>query len=261
MARRAGRRTRPKFQIGKGAVAALKRGYRRVRNHEAVQRRIELSCDPMPEIPSRDDVWRGLALALTTSQQRSAPGSRVYDLWSTDPCPLGLKRVQSWYPNVRDKTAKLLRRWGGVRFYNNIGKYIEEDYRMLFKDGLIDDLDGLVRRLWELRQSPPKWDEEARAYERRLCAEALELDLYGIGFKQCRNWLQGVGLLRYEIPLDSRVRKFLTPFMSGQRIEGDRLGKATYYHAAEDAVHAVCKEVGLLPCVADIVMFLIADED
>jgi len=243
------------------AVGALERAYRRLRSHELVTWRTETCVEPLVQMPTRADVWRGLALALCTSQQRSGPGTRVYNLWSADPCPLSLGRVQSWQPRIGKKVAEVLREWGGVRFYNRIGQYVERNYRTLYGDGLIDELDRLVRRLYGLRQLPADWNEDAQRNEREVCDQVLDLELAGIGNKQCRNWLQAIGLLRYEVPLDSRVLKFLAPFVSLGRLDYDRLGDPEYYEAAEDLVQGVCRRAGLLPCVGDAVMFLSGDEE
>ena len=57
----------------------------------------------------------------------------------------------------------------------------------------------------------------------------------------------------------SRVLKFLRPMMPDLPLEQDLLGWSSYYHFIEDAVQALCKKAGLLPCVADAIMFLTAD--
>ena len=245
------------FDIEQADVDRLRRAYEHWADHELTRQRIELNVGATATTPpTRDQVWDGLMLALTSSQQRSGPGSRVWGLWQADPCPLSLAVVQSWQPDVADRVAGFLKEWGGIRCYNRIGQFVETNVRILLDEGGIERLDGLTGQLWGLRLSFPEWDDRARHREREVCAEILGLGLKGVGNKQCRNWLQDARLLRYEIPLDSRVLKFLRPMMPGVPLEQELLGHESYYLFIEDAVQELCQRAGIFPCIADAVMFL-----
>jgi hypothetical protein len=245
------------FDIDQADADRLRRACDRWGDHDLVRQRIELNVGPPATTPpTRDQVWEGLVLALTSSQQRSGPGSRLWDLWQSDPSPLSLAVVRAWKPAVAHRVAGFLKEWGGIRCYNRIGGFIETNLRILFDEGGIDRLDGLTGQLWGLRLGFPDWDDRARHREREICSEVLGLGLKGIGNKQCRNWLQDARLLRYEIPLDSRVLKFLRPMMPGVPLEQDLLGHESYYHFIEDAVQELCRRAEMFPCVADAVMFL-----
>lgn len=248
-------------KVSQADVDRLKRAYDRWHGHELVQERIQLNVGPNPQAGKVERLWEVLALALTTSQQRSGPGTRIYTLWSTEPCPLSTTQFDKWKPDVATQAASFLKSWGGIRCYNNIGLFMEHNHRLLFTDGGWKRLQPSVQELTALMASPGQWDERALAVERLACKRVAELGLKGIGNKQCRNWLMNARLLRYELPLDSRVLKFLKPIMTTLPLEQDLLFYESYYLFVEDLVHALCRQAGLLPCVADAVMFLSADGD
>lgn len=239
----------------KADVERLKEAFASLRRHDLVRERFEKNVAPMARKPSRSEVWRQLTTALATSGTRSTQGSGMWQLARGHVFPLRLAQVRSVYPKVSGLAAEVFRTYH-VRFPMRKASFVAANYELLFREGAVRQLDELVGQLWSLRQSPARQTERACREERRICGEVLQLGLKGIGNKQCRNWLQSVGLLRYEVPLDSRVLKFLKPMMKGIPLEQELLGTEAYYHFIEDAVQALCRQAKILPCVVDALMFL-----
>ena len=244
------------IEVEESDVRRLRDAYAEWEHDPLVQERIEFNVGPPREGPSIARIWECLVLALASSQQRSGPGSALWKLWIADPCPLSLAVVEGWQPDIAERVAQFLKDWGGIRSYNRIGGFTATNYEVLFESDKREVFDRLVTELWALRTEYPDWDDNAKLRERQACSEILSLGLKGIGNKQCRNWLQSCRLLRYEVPLDSRVLKFLKPMMPGVPAEQDLLGYKSYYLFMEDAVQELCRRAGLFPCVADAVMFL-----
>jgi hypothetical protein len=247
------------IQISQADVDRLRQAFERRRQDELVQQRITVNASAGQRDSSAQRIWQALAIALTSSQQRSGPGTKVWLLWKKTPCPLSLQQMDQWKPQIGEQVASFLKGWGGIRCYNRIGDYMEHNHRLLFDDGGWEKLRPAIDELAALMAEPGRWDDHAMATERRACKLALSLGLKGVGNKQCRNWLQDARLLRYEVPLDSRVLKFLAPMTSTLPMEQDLLSCEAYYLLIEDAVHALCRQADILPCVADAVMFLSAD--
>jgi hypothetical protein len=76
----------------------------------------------------------------------------------------------------------------------------------------------------------------------------------GIGPKQSRNLWQWLGLTRYEIPLDSRVTRWINKHLSF-RVETAALADPAYYEMMLDHIQTLCKRAGVLPCVFDAAAF------
>jgi thermostable 8-oxoguanine DNA glycosylase len=90
----------------------------------------------------------------------------------------------------------------------------------------------------------------------REVADFLASRLRGIGPKQARNILQDLGLTRFEIPVDSRVMRWLNdckvfPFTVTARALSDW----NYYHFILDAIQELCRNCGTYPCILDASIF------
>lgn len=80
--------------------------------------------------------------------------------------------------------------------------------------------------------------------------------LHRVGSKQARNILQILGLTRYEIPLDSRITKWVNDnFDLPYHISGEGLRTSEYYHFTMDIVQDSCSTAGVLPCIFDAAVF------
>jgi hypothetical protein len=82
----------------------------------------------------------------------------------------------------------------------------------------------------------------------------------GLGPKQSRNFLQCLGLTRYEIPIDSRITKWLNDFGFPVALGAAALSDPDYYAFVNDGVRELCKAAGTYPCVFDAVVFSRVDK-
>ena len=61
-------------------------------------------------------------------------------------------------------------------------------------------------------------------------------------------------MTRYEIPIDSRVMKWINQNIS-LTIEEKKLGSAEYHESVLDHIRSLCAKVGCLPCEPDAAIF------
>src|SRR6056297_2927754 len=102
----------------------------------------------------------------------------------------------------RDLISSTLRAHGGIRFPDKIAEDLSKNLDKLNADQCWSTTLKKVNAL----VSPSKAGEE------REVARVLQKLLHGFGPKQSRNLLQSLGLTRYEIPIDSRITKWLNDF-------------------------------------------------
>ena len=81
------------------------------------------------------------------------------------------------------------------------------------------------------------------------------------GPKQARNLLQGLGLTKHEIPLDSRIANWLKEF--GFAVENPESAFLTprSYERILDSIHELCRRCDVLPCILDAAIFASSDGD
>jgi hypothetical protein len=103
---------------------------------------------------------------------------------------------------------------------------------------------------------------ESSASEEREVARYLADTLKGIGPKQARNILQGLALTRFEIPLDSRVIRWLQSRLEFPiPINARLLADSDYYEFVLDAVQSLCRKCSVFPCMLDAAIFSESDPD
>lgn len=95
----------------------------------------------------------------------------------------------------------------------------------------------------------------------REAADFIAYTFHGFGPKQARNLLQSLGLTRHEIPIDSRITKWLNEFGFPVRLSASALADRDYYSFAMDGLQALCQACGVMPCVLDTAIFASFDGD
>lgn len=107
------------------------------------------------------------------------------------------------------------------------------------------------------REYSPRQSSRADECE---AAEFVDDHLKGFGPKQSRNLLQWLGLTKYEIPLDSRITKWLNEFGFPVRLSAGALSDRNYYNFVSDGVQALCAQSDIYPCVLDAAIFTSYDQ-
>ncbi|MGB9611916.1 MAG: hypothetical protein ACPL7M_13180 [Bryobacteraceae bacterium] len=146
---------------------------------------------------------------------------------------------------------------GGIRRNETIARQLEENLGRLEAGGwrLVEKL---AQRLSRQRAREPVRSDAA--LEREAARAVAEL-FKGVGPKQSRNLWQDLGLTRYEIPLDSRITKWLKGMGFPIPVSANSLGDAPYYDFALDGVQFLCAKAQVLPCVLDAAIFASYDTE
>ncbi|MBN2414146.1 hypothetical protein JXQ31_20900 [candidate division KSB1 bacterium] len=92
-------------------------------------------------------------------------------------------------------------------------------------------------------------------------AKFINDNLKGFGPKQSRNLLQSLGLTQYEIPIDSRITKWLNKFGFPLELTAQALSDQNYYNLISDGFQELCKACNIKPCVMDAVIFSSYDKN
>jgi hypothetical protein len=165
--------------------------------------------------------------------------------------PFALKLTNVKKEDRPDKfTARVLKQFGGIQRYETIG------------DQVCDNLQWFSGKKWSAFRADLENLSSRRGYApEREQAVWLANNFAGLGPKQSRNFLQALGLTRYEIPIDSRITKWLrNDFEFPLAVGAAPLSDPHYYGFVNDAIRELCKKVGTYPCVLDAVLFSRVDK-
>jgi hypothetical protein len=204
----------------------------------------------------REEFWRVMLGCLLTTQQRSGPDSAVTRFLRRKPfCP-SLQNCSAASAEMMLKAE--LSSFGGIRRGDTIAGQAQANLVWLESGGwkvMEDSFD----RLHEQRARTPRWVDVAGE---RSAADVVREKLRGFGPKQSRNFWQWLGMTRYEIPLDSRIMKWLKKHTGlPVRIAAESLADPGCYDLVMSAVHALCAAADVLPCVFDAAVFASYDRD
>ncbi|MBI1956131.1 MAG: hypothetical protein HYS38_07025 [Acidobacteria bacterium] len=223
-----------------------------------VKNRIERNVSGLPPAFSRERFWYVMMGCLLTTQQRSGPGSPVNSFLKTEPFPLTLAQFDNREPN--QLVEQVIRQFGGIRMSNTIANRSAENLRWLKSEGW-----GLVEKEFDVLLKLRSRDSSPQDAQRERQAAAF-IDKYfkGFGPKQSRNLWQWLGLTRFEIPLDSRITKWLNENILSQsslKLRPTALADQNYYEFVMDGVQALCQASSVLPCVLDAAIFSSYDRE
>lgn len=205
--------------------------------------RFERNLQPIKPPVERDEFWVRSICCLATSQQPSGEDSRVARFVNKTPFPLTLDVCRNC-EHLRE-LAKSEISSAGLRFNERIAGFVVENFAYLEDGGWQETM----RVLDSLRETQTAECE-------RVTAEFIDTHFKGFGPKQSRNLLQWLGLTQYEIPLDSRIMKWLNKNGFPVHLSAAALGDRNYYNFISDGVQELCRQSGVKPCVLDAAVFV-----
>jgi len=188
------------WQIDADDISKVKEFFDQHKNNAFVENRIKtnLRNDKLPV--TVELFWKVMISCLLTTQQRSGPDTPVTRFISIDPFPLDYEVCRRQAEPAVFVTG-ILREFGGLRRSTTIGREAEENLAYLENGGWLATFSFLE----QVRQnSCPETERQAVRF--------IDDHFQGFGPKQSRNLLQGLKLSRFEIPIDSRITKWLNDF-------------------------------------------------
>lgn len=218
-----------------------------------VRVRVDRNLGAAKPAVDRAEFWKQMVGMRMTSVQRSGPNSAVARFLRSAPFPLSYDQVACKPAGDEkcDLIAAILRAHGGIRFPDRIAADLSQNLNKLNANKSWDTTLAKVNVL----VAP------AEAGAEREVARYLQNLLHGFGPKQSRNLLQSLGLTRYEIPIDSRIAKWLNDFGFPVTLTATALADAEYYEFALDGIQALCEASDVFPCVLDAAIFASFDAD
>ena len=236
------------WQIDSEDIARVRAFYEKHCDNPFVKSRISTNLRADKPPISKGEFWDRMVGCLLTTQQRSGPGSAVTKFLLTKPSPLNYSMYDE-QDELAEFTRAVLTNFGGLRRSTTIGKELAVNMSFL-RDG---GWEPTLQHLDDLRTtSSPETEKRAAAF--------IDDKFKGFGPKQSRNLLQGLGLSRFEIPIDSRITKWLNAIGFPVKLTASALQDRNYYNFVSDGFQKLCEACDIMPCVLDAAIFSSFDE-
>jgi hypothetical protein len=236
------------WQISATDIARVKEVVDKYRNDPWVRDRHSRNlAESKPEV-SKETFWQVMVSMRLTTLQESGPSGQVAKFNQTRPFPLRYELVAAAEDNAKRFIGDVLREAGLLRF----SKKIPDELSANFYD--------LERGEWSkaLEQCNRLTVLVSGEIEREV-ADYIDERFKGFGPKQARNVLQELGLTRYEIPVDSRLTRWLNGFGFPIRLNATALGDRDFYVFVLDGIQKLCERAGVFPCIFDMAVFVSQD--
>lgn len=232
------------WQIEPEDVERVAAFYGEYESHSFVLKRKRRNLEsPRPEI-TRAVVWEVLVSCLLTTQQRSGSESQIQKFLDVKPFPLSYDFCLNC-KGLNSEAHNIFKKFGGIRRGPTIAGEIQTNLSILEKSLWPE----LLQRMEQLKAGP-----DARL--EKQAAHFIDESLKGFGPKQSRNLMQWLGLSRYEIPIDSRVTKWLNQFGFPMQISAAALSIPACYDLISEGIQALCARANIMPCLLDAAIFV-----
>ena len=231
------------WEIEKEDVARVKAFYGQHKDNDLVLRRRRTNIEADPPKFSRPVFWKAAVNCLLTTQQRVGPDSAVARFGGGRAFPLSYDRCRR-QRNVESFARKTLVEFGGIRRSGRLAEEIGHNLAWL-EEGGWDEIREAIAQL--KRKRTQRAEVEA--------ADFVADNLKGFGPKQSRNLLQGLGLTRYEIPIDSRITKWLNDSGFPVVLSAVALADRNYYAFVSGGIRKLCEACRIYPCLLDAAIF------
>jgi hypothetical protein len=204
--------------------------------------------EQLEHLLKRDNILHKMMMCLITSQQPSGPDSTVANFLRKKPFPIT-------EINLRASSDKI----GLIRkamLDGNLNRFIT-----IIPERMVANFERLEDGGWaRFEQYESKMNIGfTKEKERELANQIAEM-FKGFGPKQSRNLIQSLGISRYEVPIDSRITKWLNenlnlPFT----ISAQSLQIKEFYELMNDGIQELGRQCGEFPCVIDAAIFSSSD--
>lgn len=153
-------------------------------------------------------------------------------------------------PDIENKVRELLNVNGLERYSEKIPKYFSNNFYHLE----VTNWALLTRLFNSLRNESTKHSE-------RELADSIDHMFKGFGSKQARDFLQVLGLSKYEIPIGTRTMKWMKEFGFPVSFSSIALQDKAFYHFISDGIQFLCEKAHIYPCELDAAIFSSFVED
>lgn len=233
-----------RWEIEDTDIRKVKEFYDENKNNGLVLWRWERNVEGSFSRFSRDAFWKEMVVCLMTTQARAGPNSAVSRFADQKPFPLRYRECKE-RRNLKSFVRRTLTDFGGIRRNITISEQVHDNFRRLEQQGGWEEVKKVIRMT--SKNQKPETEIEA--------ADFIDQCLKGFGPKQSRNLLQGLGLTKYEIPIDSRITRWLNDFGFPIALSATALSDLDYYKFVSEGFRELCDACDVYPCMLDAAIF------
>jgi len=235
------------WEVSSKDIQEIKTFVKQQHKNKFVQTRIKKNLAKSKSRITKSVFWRNLVSCLVTTRQRSGPNSFINKFLNSDSFLL-VYSLCKYKPRIEYVAEKNLAKYR-LRRSKVLAEQIKEN--LIYLESHWKEVSERLEEL-RIKQNIKTERKSAGYFQERF---------KGLGPKQSRNLLQTLGLTRYEIPIDSRITKWLNSFGFPVKLTAQGLSDTNYYNFISDGIQHLCRKSNIYPCVLDAAIFSSFDKD
>jgi thermostable 8-oxoguanine DNA glycosylase len=202
-----------------------------------VERVIDRNINHIDRTIDKDSLLRTMLICLLSSDTDYYPESKVEQILKKKPYLLNyqyLFKVQ----NIEILFQEVFQTFGIMKYVKKVPGFFTTNF------------DYLEETDWDLESEIRKAiDHELTKADERKLADMVDKSFKGFGSKEARCFLLELGVTRYEIPIDSKLIKWLENFGFPIKFSKTALQDILFYHFVSDGIQKLCEISEINPCV------------
>lgn len=237
------------WRIDSASLSKWKKLVAENREKPIVKKRRRLNVHRIDIRLDKQEIWRILMGCQVTTQQPSGQGSAVAKFLAGKSPAVRLnecRKARSVAALVSSECSA-----AGLRFGPKTGSNMQRIFDSLENGGW----SALMEQLRSIHSHTTANKERAVIRYLRETQHAGKHAFPGLGPKQARNFIQWLGLSRYEIPIDSRSLRKMRELGSTFNPGGSALSDEKVYGFVQDALQQVARKLDIYPCELDATIF------
>lgn len=192
---------------------------------------------------NKDEIINSLLICLLTSQQDSCQDSNIGVVVRKMPFLLNYQFL-SEEDDIEGVIREILKINGLTKYFEKIPKYFASNFSYLE----VTDWRLLAELEEFLKIDSTKWEE-------RELADSIDRIFKGFGSKQARDFLQSLGLIKYEIPIDFGIMNWMKDIGFPILFSTTALRDKAFYHFISDGIQQLCQKADIYPCLLHAAAF------
>jgi len=188
---------------------------------------------------NRDEIIQAMLQCLLLSNQETGADKKITGFFNEIPIILQYQFL-SKEAAIEKTVIEMLKGNGLTGYVQKVPGFFSFNFSWLEQSG------------WEIETQLKKSIETnlAKEEEREL-ADGIDQQFKGFGSKQARNFLQLLGITKYEIPIGSRVIQWMKDFGFPLSFSLTALQDKAIYHFISDGIQLLCEKAGVYPCMLE----------
>lgn len=207
-------------------------------NTPFVQNRIDRNIKKKELVLDKDIILKTMLNGLLSKQADSSQDKRLSTFFSEEPFLLTSQFLSNEY-NIEMAVKKILVSNGITPSSKTIDSFILNYFH-------------LVQSNWEILHALKKCiSEDCSPSQERDLADHIDKIFKGFGSTQARTFLQDLGIIKYEIPINASTMAWLRDFGFPIFFSPIALQDKSFYHFVSNGIQLLCDRANIFPCVLD----------